>query len=159
MLSTLLVLAVAATAVFATLYFTAGDEASGPSAVEIDELRESALAVADDVAVKVTSLSYRDFDAQRTAILEMGTERFADEYGGTLDGMRSVVTETRSVNTGTIRYSAVAEVDEQRATAIVFVNQTGQSTLAPEDVGNAARLLITLSRVDDRWLVDAISYP
>ncbi|WKG04063.1 twin-arginine translocation pathway signal [Mycolicibacterium sp. HK-90] len=58
-------------------------------------------------------------------------------------------------NRATVVRAAVSEISSDRAKVLVFINQESTSKDKPQPKTTASSVLVTLSKVDDKWLISA----
>ncbi|MGB3303619.1 MAG: hypothetical protein WBA98_13095 [Gordonia sp. (in: high G+C Gram-positive bacteria)] len=148
-LSLLLVAFVAATAFFGYHYFA---DASGAS----DGERTQVTAVANDYATKLASFDYRDLNKNREAIKAMSTQQFAAKYDEMVKALTEIVANGQGVATAKVSHSAVQAIDGDTATVIAFVDQKATNVVAPEGKDQSYRMVLSLKRDGDRWLVEDV---
>lgn len=148
------VLAVAAVALAAVLFFVEGDRSDLQA--EVDREREIAQAASDFTAAVLT-YDFTDVDASAAAIEELSTENFIEEYREGFQGnLRALIVESEARST--------ARVDE------IFVNRTTGDTarvisIATADVRSAAQsraevtsfIDLAMVRIDGKWLVNEMT--
>lgn len=140
---------VAATAFFGYQYFA---DFSGIS----DGARAEVSAVADDYATKLASFDYRDLNKNREAITAMSTSSFAAKYDEMVKALTEIVANGQGVATAKVSHSAVSSIDGDSATVIAFVDQKATNVVAPNGKDQPYRMVLSLKRDGDRWLVDDV---
>ncbi|EGD54782.1 hypothetical protein [Gordonia neofelifaecis] len=150
-LSALLAAFVAMTVFFGYHYFA--DSAGGDSATGD---RQQVLDVANDYATKLASFDYRDLNKNRDAITAMSTQGFAQKYDEMVKALTEIVSNGQGVATAKVAKSAVASIDGDKATAILFVDQKATNVVAPNGKDQPYRMVLTMKRDDGKWLVDDV---
>lgn len=140
---------VAATAFFGYQYFS---DSSGVS----DGERAEVSAVADDYATKLASFDYRDLNKNREAITAMSTASFAAKYDEMVKALTEIVSNGQGVATAKVSHAAVQSIDAEAATVIAFVDQKATNVVAPDGKDQPYRMVLSLKREGDRWLVDDV---
>ena len=75
----------------------------------------------------------------------------------TLDGaLRDIVIAGKGVATATTIHAATESLDEHSATVIAFVDQSVTNVTAPKGNQQRYRMVVTLAREGDRWLVSNV---
>ncbi|QNG19642.1 mce associated protein mas1a [Rhodococcus triatomae] len=143
-----LVLALVAFAAVMTVQVLSGRGENG--------LRTEAVDVARDYAVAMSSFDYQNLDANRETIAEMSTPAFAHTYNEMVDALAGIVTDGQGQATATAEHVAVESLDDGRAVVLVFADQQAVNVTAPEGNTQKYRMVLTLVRDGDRWLVDDV---
>jgi Mce-associated membrane protein len=143
-LGLVLVLALAAAVVFGWLYLAQSSDESA---------RNEALATARAYAVTVTSYDYRDMEGSIADALDGATGEFKDQYAGASDALKALMTETKATATGEVLDAAVVTADDDSATVLLFVDQKVTNAGTKKTKVDRNRLLLTMEKHDDRWLV------
>ncbi|GAB91607.1 hypothetical protein [Gordonia rhizosphera] len=142
---------VGATAFFGYHYFAdGGDGAVSP------QLRSEAIDVSSDYAIKLSSFDYRNLDANREQIDAMSTPDFAKKYSEMVAALTEIVTNGKGEATATVSHAAVETISPDAATVLLFVDQKAKNVVAPDGKLQPYRMLVTLKRSGDNWLVDNV---
>ncbi|UZF56213.1 hypothetical protein LH935_26700 [Gordonia polyisoprenivorans] len=96
---------------------------------------------ARDYAIKLSSFDYRDLNKNRDAIASMSTENFAAKYSEMVSALNPIVTDGRGGGDRTV---------------LLFVNEKATNVAAPDGKNQQYRMLVTLKRSGDHWLVDKV---
>jgi Mce-associated membrane protein len=144
------VLAVTAVTAWAYLVFVvrAEDRALAP------DRQQAAVEAAADATVAILTYRADTVDADLDAANRYLTGTFADYYRTfTRDVVAPAAKEKKISTTATVTGKGIAEFDENRAVAVLFVNQ--QTTLAPhpEPTPTTTTVRVELERHGDNWLV------
>lgn len=144
------VLAVTAVTAWAYLVFVvrAEDRALAP------DRQQAAVDAAADATVAILTYRADTVDADLDAANRYLTGTFADYYRTfTRDVVAPAAKEKKISTTATVTGKGIAEFDENRAVAVLFVNQ--QTTLAPhpEPTPTTTTVRVELERHGDNWLV------
>ncbi|EME21258.1 hypothetical protein [Rhodococcus triatomae] len=121
-----------------------------------DSLREEAVATARDYSVALSSFDFENLDANRDAIAAQSTPEFAGKYGEMVDALRQVVTDGKGKATASAEHVAVESIDDSRATVLVFVDQQATNVVNPDGNTQKYRMVVSLVRDGDRWVVDNV---
>lgn len=121
-----------------------------------DALRAEAVDTARDYAVALSSFDFENLDANRDAITAQSTPAFAEKYGQMVDALRQIVTDGKGTAIATATHVGVESVDEQRAVVLAFVDQQATNVVSPGGNTQKYRMVVTLVRDGDRWLVDNV---
>lgn len=119
---------------------------------EIEEQRQTAIAVASDIVNDVFSFHYEDVDASLERLEANSTGPFLTEQRQFSDEVRERVEEQSAVVTATISNTAVAELDVDEGAASILVVFTATSEReGEEDITRRQSSVVNLAREDDRW--------
>ncbi|MCA1007154.1 mce associated protein mas1a [Rhodococcus hoagii] len=123
---------------------------------QLDTLRDQAVETTRDYAQTVASFDYQNLDANRDKIAGMSTPEFTGQYNKMVDALRSLVTDGQGQATATVSNIGVESVDDSRAVVLAFVDQEAKNVIAPEGKSQKYRMVVTLDRDGDRWIVDNV---
>lgn len=148
----LVVLLVASIGLSAWLYFFQYrvDQQTGPDA------QNTALQAAKDGTIALLSYSPdtldKDLDAAKTHL----TGDFLNYYTNFTDQVvRSAAKQKAVKTTATIARGAVSEMAPGTAKVLLFVNQITMSADRQEPSATSSSVLVTLTKVNDSWLISA----
>lgn len=119
-----------------------------------DDLRRSAAEEASRLVVQLATYDHADVDANLDAVSAEATPGFADRYREVSDGLRDLLASGEGTSTGTVSHSAVESIEGDTAVVLVFLDQEVTNVTVPEGRVDASRMVVTLVRDDDRWLLD-----
>ncbi|MFC7446958.1 mce associated protein mas1a [Rhodococcus daqingensis] len=122
----------------------------------LDALRAEAVDVARDYSVAMSSFDFQSLDANRDTIIEMSTPQFADKYNQMVDALAQIVTEGKGQATAIADHVAVERVDDSSALVLVFVDQQAKNVVSPDGNSQKYRMVVSLVREGDRWVVDNV---
>ncbi|QTI69305.1 hypothetical protein [Gordonia polyisoprenivorans] len=151
-LAVLLVAAIALAGYFGYEAFSGNDSDGAVTA----QMRTQATDTARDYAIKLSSFDYRDLNKNRDAIASMSTENFAAKYSEMVSALTQIVTDGKGEATAEVPHAAVENIDAGTATVLLFVNQKATNVVAPDGKNQPYRMLVTLKRSGDHWLVDNV---
>lgn len=120
-----------------------------------EELRRDATEEASRLVVQLASYDHADVDANLDAVVAESTPDFADRYREVSEGLRELLISGQGTSTGTVTHAAAQSVDGQRAVVLLFLDQEVTNVTVPEGRVDASRMVVTLVRDGDRWLLDA----
>ncbi|WP_249266831.1 twin-arginine translocation pathway signal [Mycobacterium colombiense] len=145
-------LLVAAAATTAGLYF--GQYRDGRQIN--DAAAKSAIGAASDGTVALLSYSPDRLQSDLTAAKSHLTGEFLTYYGKFTDQIVAPTAKEKAVNTkAVIQRAAVADLHEDTARVLVFLDQTTTSKDAPEPVQTASSVMVSLTKVHGAWLISA----
>lgn len=94
-------------------------------------------------------------DANIEAVVADATPEFADRYREVSEGLRELLTNGQGTSTGTVTHAGVQSVDTGSAVVLVFLDQEITNVTVPEGRVDASRMVVTLVRDGNRWLLDS----
>ncbi|HMT50717.1 hypothetical protein [Dietzia sp. UBA5065] len=121
----------------------------------LDELRRSATEDASRLVVQLATYDHQDVDANLDAVVAEATPGFADRYREVSEGLRELLTSGQGTSTGTVSHAAAQSVDDDRAVVLVFLDQEVTNVTVPDGRMDSSRMVVTLVRGGDGWLLDA----
>jgi Mce-associated membrane protein len=118
-------------------------------------------AVATRFATNLVTFNYNTVNADMDRIRADGTSGFPTQFQpairGTLDQLKSTITQRRSVSRGDVKGTAVTSLDDDTATVLVVVLQTF-SNKDTKQTSSFHVLELTLIN-DSGWKVDKVDNP
>ncbi|MET3860494.1 Mce-associated membrane protein [Dietzia sp. 2505] len=120
-----------------------------------DELRRSATEDATRLVAQLASYDHTDVDANIEAVVAEATPEFAERYREVSEGLRELLTSGQGTSTGTVTHAGVQSVDTNSAVVLVFLDQEITNVTVPEGRVDASRMVVTLVRDGNRWLLDS----
>ena len=123
-------------------------------AEETAALRDDAVTKAREYAVMLGTYDYRTFDDSLGAVTSNSTAEFAAKYEGVAGDLRGLVENGQGTSVARADHAGLERLDGEIATVLVFLDQDVTNVVVPDGRTDATRFLITLKRVDDRWLLD-----
>lgn len=125
----------------------------------VDAAAEQATAAAREFAVVLTSLNPRDVDGKFAAVLDGATGEFKDMYGQSSAQLRSVLIENRAAATGRVVAAGVQSATPDWVEVLLFVDQSVTNADNPRPTLDRSRILMTMEKVDGRWLASSVDIP
>lgn len=121
--------------------------------------RDAALSTARRAATAFTSYDKADLDASFAAVLTLGTPRFREQFAGAGDQLRPLIAQKQASAKGAVLAAGVErwEAEAARASVLVAADAVVTNVDFPKGASQRFRLRVELLRLDDRWLVDAIT--
>lgn len=148
----LVVLLVASIGLSAWLYFFQYrvDQQTGP------EAQDTALRAAKDGTVALLSYSPETLDKDLDAAKAHLTGDFLNYYTNFTDQVVRAAAKQKAVKTtATIARGAVSEMQPSTAKVLLFVNQITMSADRQEPSATSSSVLVTMTKVNDSWLISA----
>ncbi|ANQ72000.1 mce associated protein mas1a [Rhodococcus sp. D-46] len=126
------------------------------SANQEDTLRQEALDTARDYSTIMSSFDYQNLDVNKDTIASMSTDEFAGTYRTMVDSLREVVAGGQGQASATATDVGIGSLDDSSAKVLVFVDQQAKNVAAPEGNTQKYRMVVSLVRSGDRWLVSNV---
>jgi Mce-associated membrane protein len=118
---------------------------------------DAALAAAKPDTVKILSYDYRHLDADFAAASAVTTGSFrADYQATTAKAVKALATQTNAVVVARVVAGGVVDSTADRATLLLFVNQTTTSNRLSAAKTDLTRVLVTMTKSGSRWLVSGV---
>lgn len=130
--------------------------AAGEQALELAALRASAADAAAEFARILGTYRFDTLDADFARVAEVATDEFESEYREVGDQLRAVLAEGQGVSRGVVNHAAVESLSAEEATVLVFLDQEIVNNVIPDGRVDASRLVLTLQREGDRWLLHRV---
>ena len=119
-------------------------------------LRREALDTAREYSIIMSSFDYQDLDANKDSIAAMSTDEFAGTYRTMVDSLRDVVAGGQGQASATAAHVGIESMDSSSATVLVFVDQEAKNVAAPQGNAQKYRMVISMIRSNDQWLVSNV---
>ena len=117
---------------------------------------DTALSAAKDGTVAVLSYSPDNLDKDLDSAKSHLTGDFLTYYSQFTDQVVRPAVKTKQVSTtANIVRAAVSEMHPDQAKVLVFVNQTTTSSDRNEPSQSASSVVVTLNKIDGKWLISA----
>lgn len=123
-------------------------------AEQTESLRTDAVAAAREYATTLGTYDYQSFDDSLAAVTAASTEEFAAKYSGVAGDLRGLVENGQGASVATVSHAGLETLDGDTATVLVFLDQDVKNVVVPEGRTDATRFLITLKRIDGKWMLD-----
>ena len=123
-----------------------------------EDSRQSALQVARQVAVGLTTVSKDTAQQDVSHLMDMATGSFKDQFAQQADVFRKVVQQASVTSKGTVAEAGVSSVDGDTVTVLAAVSATVQNADAPSGEQRQYRMKMQLQHDGDRWLVSDLEF-
>ncbi|MBB1032127.1 hypothetical protein G6027_14815 [Dietzia sp. SLG310A2-38A2] len=120
-----------------------------------DELRRSAAEDASRLVVQLASYDHTDVDANLDAVTAEATSDFAERYREVSEGLRELLSSGEGTSVGSVPHAAVESIDTGSAVVLLFLDQEITNVTVPEGRVDTSRMVVTLVRDGNRWLLDS----
>lgn len=119
-----------------------------------NQLRHTAREDAIRLVEQLATYDHTDVDANLDAVVAESTPEFAEQYREVSDGLRDLLTSGQGTSAGNVTHAAVESLDGDAAQVLVFLDQHVTNVTVPDGRTDASRMVVTLQRDGDRWLLD-----
>lgn len=126
---------------------------------DIDAAGQAALRAATDYAVTLTSVDTGNLDANFKAVLDGSTGEFRDTYTKSSAGLRQLLIDHKATGHGVVLQSAVKSASADEVVVLLFVDQTVSNTEMPDARIDHSRIVMTMQKIDGRWLAAKVEIP
>jgi len=124
---------------------------------DIEAAGRAAQEAAEQYAVALTSIDSKDLDSDFAAVLDGATGEFKEMYGQSSTQLKQLLIDNNATGQGTVVDSAIKSAAADKAEILLFVDQTVTNSAAPEPRIDRSRVLMTMERVDGRWLAAEVT--
>lgn len=119
-----------------------------------DELRRSAAGDASRLVVQLATYDHTNVDANLDAVVAEATPGFADRYREVSEGLRELLASGQGTSAGTVSHAAVESLDGDTAVVLVFLDQEVTNVTVPDGRVDSSRMVVTVVRDGDGWLLE-----
>ncbi|MCW2857376.1 MAG: uncharacterized protein JWR52_2991 [Marmoricola sp.] len=141
------------------LYLTAPPDSlhtSSDGQVTLTSYQQGALRDAATDAAAVFSYSYKTLAADEAAARAVITPDFAHVYARVMTDAGPKATSSKLTLVATVRASSLVSLTKDRAVVLLFVDALTTSAGSPTQHVDQNRVVMTMTRKDDRWIVSKI---
>ena len=126
-----------------------------------EDAREEALTAAGESVEQILSYDYRAIEEDIDAAKELTTGALREQYDKTAPSLLSQARQVRAIVQASVGSAGVMSVSDDRVVVLLFVDQAtvkqvGAAT-EPTTRIDQNRIRVTMSKVDDRWLVSELA--
>lgn len=122
----------------------------------VDQMRGQAVTLVHEYLVAMSAFDYQHLDANHGTIVADSTPEFSRKYDDMIKALRDIVISSKGVATATADHVAVERIDARSATVLGFVDQHVVNVTAPQGSDQKYRMLVSLTRNGDRWIVSDV---
>lgn len=127
--------------------------------IDIENAGQEALRTAESYAVALTSIDTRNLDRDFARVLEGATGEFKDMYSSSSSQLRQLLVDNQATGKGTVIDAGIRSQSENKVEVMLFVDQTVTNTASPDPRLDRSRILMTMEKVDGRWLASKVELP
>ncbi|WP_241249394.1 hypothetical protein [Rhodococcus sp. X156] len=124
----------------------------------LEQARTEAVQAASDSAVALLSYDHTTVDDELRNAAERTTGSFRDDYTKVTTATVVPAAKQKAVTTrATVVGAAASTASPDKVDALVYLNQSTTTQDAPDPSMSGSRLVLTMEKVDGRWLVAAMT--
>lgn len=118
-----------------------------------------ALEAAEKYTLALTSVDPTAIDKNFAEILDGATGEFKDVYSASSEQLRQLLIDNKASAHGTVIDSAVKSATKNKVEVLLFVDQSVSNKTAPQAQIDRSRIVITMEKVNGRWLAAKVEMP
>lgn len=118
-----------------------------------------ALAAAERYTLALTSVDPNAIDKSFTEVLDGATGDFKHLYAQSSEHLRQLLIENKAAAHGTVIEAAVKSATRDKVEVMLFVDQSVSNKAAPGPQLDRSRIVMTMEKVDGRWLASKVDMP
>jgi Mce-associated membrane protein len=123
---------------------------------DVANARIGALKAAKSFALDFGTYDYRSLDADFKKVTEGMTDKFAKDYTSTSSKLKATLVQFKTRVTASIQGAGVTSASTAKATVVVFLDQTVNTSQSSVPRLDRNRLQIKLERHHGKWLVGTL---
>ena len=116
----------------------------------------TALEVARNYAVILTSVDNAKIDENYAQVLEGATGEFKDMYSQSATQLRQLLIDNKANSHGTVVDAAIKSATNDKVEVLLFIDQSISNIVNPEPRIDRSRVAITMEHIDNRWLASKV---
>lgn len=118
-----------------------------------------ALETAEKYTLALTSVDPTAIDKNFAEILDGATGEFKDLYSTSSEQLRQLLIDNKATAHGTVIESAVKSATKNKVEVLLFVDQAVSNKASPQVQIDRSRIVITMEKVNGRWLAAKVDMP
>ncbi|BBX01887.1 hypothetical protein BST36_20910 [Mycolicibacterium moriokaense] len=120
---------------------------------------QQALAAAQQYAVILTSVDAAKLDSNFAAVLDGATGEFKRMYGESSSQLKQVLIDNKAKADGKVVAAGIKSATADKVEVMLFLDQSVTNALNPEPRLDRNRIIMTMEKVDGRWLASDVVLP
>lgn len=124
-----------------------------------DVAAAQALEAAEEFALTLTTIDPNNVDGNITAVLDGSTGEFKDLYQRSSAQLRQVLIDNKATANGLVIDAAVKSASKDRVEVVLFIDQAVSNATSPAPQLDRSRVVMTMEKVDGRWLAGKVDLP
>lgn len=125
----------------------------------VTDAGQQALAAAQQYAVILTSVDAAKLDSNFAAVLDGATGDFKRMYSESSSQLKQVLIDNKAKADGKVVAAGIKSATKDKVEVMLFLDQAVTNALNPEPRLDRNRIIITMERVDGRWLASDVVLP
>lgn len=125
----------------------------------IDNAGQQALAAAQQYALILTSVDGAKLDENFAAVLDGATGEFKKMYSESSNQLKQVLIDNQAKAEGEVIAAGIKSATKDKVEIMLFLDQAVSNKLNPEPRLDRNRIIITMDKVDGRWLASDVVLP
>lgn len=118
-----------------------------------------ALETAEKYTLALTSVDPAAIDQNFAEIIDGATGEFKDVYSASSEQLRQLLIENKASAHGTVIDSAVKSATKNKVEVLLFVDQAVSNKALSQPQIDRSRIVITMEKVNGRWLAAKVDMP
>ncbi|MCB0948180.1 MAG: Mce protein [Mycobacterium sp.] len=124
-----------------------------------DVAAAQALEAAEKFAVTLTTIDPNAIDTNIAGVLDGSTGQFKDLYQQSSAQLRQVLIDNKAAANGMVIDAGVKSATKDRVEVVLFIDQAVSNATAPAPQLDRSRVVMTMEKVDGRWLASKVDLP
>lgn len=118
-----------------------------------------ALDAAERYTLVLTGVDPNAIDKNFAEVLDGATGEFKDMYAASSEQLRQLLIDNKAAAHGTVIDSAVKSATKNSVEVLLFVDQSVSNKTSPQAKIDRSRIVMTMEKVDGRWLAAKVDMP
>ncbi|GJF19614.1 hypothetical protein NGTWS1803_09590 [Mycolicibacterium cyprinidarum] len=124
-----------------------------------DVAAEQALEAAKKFTLTLTTIDPNAVGTNITDVLDGSTGEFKNLYQQSSAQLRQVLVDNKATANGMVVEAAVKSATKDKVEVVLFVDQAVSNATSPEPQLDRSRVVMTMEKVDGRWLASKVDLP
>ncbi|VEG40200.1 membrane protein [Mycolicibacterium flavescens] len=125
----------------------------------VTDAGQQALAAAQQYAVVLTSVDAAKLDENFAAVLDGATGEFKKMYSESSSQLKQALIDNKARADGKVVAAGIKSATQDKVEVMLFLDQSVTNALNPEPRLDRNRIIITMEKVDGRWLASDVVLP
>lgn len=126
---------------------------------DVKSAGQEALQTAEEYAVVLTSVDTQNLDRDFARVLDGATGEFKDMYSSSSAQLRQLLVDNQATGSGTVIDAGIKSQSQDKVEILLFVDQSITNIASPDPRIDRSRIVMTMERVDGRWLASKVELP
>lgn len=115
-----------------------------------------AMEAARNYAVALSTMDSKDIDKDIARVLDGATGEFKSMYGHASAQLRQLLVDNKAVSHGSVVDAAIKSANKNTVEVMLFLDQSVTNAVNPEPRVDRLRMVMTMEKVDQRWLASKL---